>query len=101
MDTLTRRRHRNERRNIHSLGRSSDSRNHRSNRVAKDSAVEVVEILLPSSWAETHVAMRWPEDIYAGRLSTIGERIRLADLPVSLFDSGAHQRFFSQKGRER
>jgi len=43
---------------------------------------DVVEITLPSSFAEVFTPLSmWPEDVYAGRLTVLGERLALEQLP--------------------
>lgn len=60
--------------------------------------VEYTVLTLPSSWAPHEPHMKWPEEIYAGRLiACVGERVKLEHLPVSAFDKKEHKEYFSQK----
>lgn len=42
---------------------------------------EQVEVRMPSAFAPHFHLMRWPEEIYAGRLTLYDHRIRFDDLP--------------------
>lgn len=43
---------------------------------------DITEITLPSSFAEVFTPLSmWPEDVYAGRLTVLGDRLALEQLP--------------------
>ncbi len=42
---------------------------------------DLIEILLPSAFMEFYGPFRWPEEVYAGRLTKYGHRVSFEQIP--------------------